>query len=506
MANLLLNNKSNAIDYILFDSIPNIITVESATTSQSKAKYEFNFNNTNLSSIVEDAVIEVNGFQVQATNDLQSARGRKFFIPTTKEALAINVMNALKNIPNLAMLYDFYHFNGTTTFNMIAKGYGSQYNIAVRFNAALIETDATNITLSTFSGGLTNELYGQDSSKIYLDIYSLKGLSQKALLSTTNVDFTNMVYTTTLEKEFYEDRTNFDISPILTTLSENGKLTSFRINAYCIKDGNYQYIGTTNTNYVTRGYLVNQGNKYIDFKGEGFVTYMPALNVKKGTNETSYNKSTLYVYQPSIPLTLYYATGSISYTIKYLASDETVLFQQTISPTATTPSSNVKDITINLDNEKLRESFYIDLQFDFGTLRYNVINPPYGNSDCTRVYWYNSYGGISFFDFTGEKQEERKSSSTTYNKSLLDYYYEESEEQKIVYNKDIELTTKLTSHLMDKNGSYQLYDLQDSYKAWIDIEGRRHYIIVSEVSLEEPQDNIYRATIKYTYSLIDSFN
>lgn len=549
MAEILLNNKKDAENFILFDSVPNIVTIKSTTTSQTKAQYEFNFSTTNLSDIVENAVIEVNGFQVQATNDLSSAMGRKFYIPSSNESLAVNVMMALQNIPNLAMLYNFYHINDTDNFKMIAKDYGSQYNIALKFNPLLTETDATNIEPTYVNSSITNELYGENSSKIYIDIYSSHSSLQSEFLQeeltpsipdlpyepetplvpetstqalgdeiivpinpyfpTIPTNFVDLKYTVTLEKEFYDKNTNFNISPILTTLSNNDSLTIFRIIAYCIKDGNYVYIGKSDVNYSTKGYLVNQGNRYIDFDGEGFITYMPALNVQKGTNKNTYNKSTLYVYDPLIKLTMYYASGSIGYTIKYLASDESVIETRTsrkIPISQRRSYLNVKNLTIDLDEDTLRQSFYVDIQFDFGTLRYNVINPPYGNIDCTRVYWYNSYGGISFFDFTGDKQEERKASSTTYDKSLLDYYTSTDEEQRIVYIKDTELTTKLTTHLMDKNGLYQLYDLQNSYTVWIVINNKKYYIIVSEVSVEEPSDNIYKATIKYTYSLMDSFN
>lgn len=543
MADILINNKKDAENFILFDSIPNIVTIKSSTTSQTKATYEFDFSSTSIPNIVENAVIEVNGFQVSATTDLQSARGRKFYIPSDKESLAVNVMMALQNIPNLAMLYDFYHINETVKFTMTSKDYGSASNITVRFNPSLDETDATQIEPQTVTSTVSNDLYGQQSSKIYLDIYSSYGsVGNEFLVShpTSGVltpgqtvipsipmtqtsstvtyastpqyiptQMAQLKYTVTLEKEFYDEVTNFNISPILNSLTEENDLTIFRINAYCIKDGQYMNIGESEVNYATKGYMVNNGDRYVDFDGEGYVTYMLAANVAKGTNSNTYNKSTLFVYEPTIRLSLFYANGTVSYRVRYLASDESVIEEipaRKWLSLSRRSNLSMKNVTITLDEEKLRRSFYVDILFDFGTLRYNVINPPYGNIDNTRVYWYNSYGGISFFDFTGERKEERKSSSTTYDKTLLDYYTSQNEEQAIVYFKDNELSTTLTTHLMDRNGLYQLYDLQRSYKAWIEMDGRKYYIIVSEVSVEEPHDNTYRATIKFNYSLMDSYN
>ena len=153
----------------------------------------------------------------------------------------------------------------------------------------------------------------------------------------------------------------------------------------------------------------------------------------------------------------------------------------------------------------MRDSYYVDLTFSFGIIRLNIINPPYSNIECNRVSWFNSYGGVSFFDFLGDKKDERKTEVTTYNKSLLDFYKNDKQEQEIVYFRDNEITVSLTSHLMEKDGLYQLYDLQNSYKAWITINGVPYYIIITSLTVEEPSDNVFTATIKYKYSLLDSF-
>lgn len=500
MAELLLNNKTNAKDLICFDSIPNIVTVVSNTTTRTKANATYDFTNTDLSSLDNTAALKINDYTVTATPYISQANGRRFFIPTTKESLALNVMNALKNIPQLNMMYNFI-YQGGKSFTLVSKGYGASYTITSEVQGTL-----TVQISGTYTSTDDNALRGDESSKIYMDIYYTP-YPQKQLGSDTETPLISMNYVTTLEKEFYDDKTSFNISPVLSTLAMNNHLFEYILSVYASVDGEYKNIGKTKSNFCTRGYLVNQGDKYIDFST--VLTYIPALNVKTGTNTSSYNKSTLYVYDNNIPLTFYYGNSinTVSYVVNYLDSDETGLYSENKTKIISASSEkNVLNFTVDLDEEKLRDSFYIDLRFDFGTLRYTVINPPYANVENNRVYWYNSYGGISFFDFTAEKKTERKSDLMTYHKTLLDYYSTNEEQQEIVYSKDVTIDVTLTTHLMDANGLYQLYDLQESYTAWVMIDNVKYYIIVSEVKVEEPSDGIYKATVKYKYSLIDSFN
>lgn len=502
MAELLLNNLSDAKDIICFDSVPNIVTVKSPTSRRVKAYAELRFNNTNINTMTENTSFTINGYTVNGTKDISQANGRRFFIPTDvndKNSLALNVMNAFKNISQLEMMYDFT-FTPSSTFKITAKGYGAQYNIKVQFSSD------TTVTINDLTNSsVTNELMGNESSKIYMDLY-YKRDSLRRLGAATESTLSDMVYVTTLEKEFYNDDTHFNISPILTTLSENDSMIQYKLNAYASVDGVYKAIGETSSNYCVKGYLCNQGDKYIDYND--FRTYLPALNVKTGTNTSSYNKSTLYIYDPLIVFTVYYGNSStfLNYTIRYLDSDETQMHQETARTLFTTPYRNVATVNIKLNENYLRDAYFIDVVMDFGTLRYTVINPPYANVENNRIYWYNSYGGLSFFDFTAEKKQERKTELSTYNKSVLEYYEHNVEEQEIVYSKNVNIETTLTTHLMDENGLYQLYDLQESYTAWIEMDDNVYYIIVSEVKVEEPSEGVYRATVKYKYSLMDSFN
>lgn len=496
MADLLLNNKKDVKDLVVFDSIPTIVNVASKTTSATKYDINISVSSALLANMDENSYVALNGYRVTGTKVLSQANGRRFFIPSNLNSLAFNIMMALKNIPQLDMMYNFIYYKDNSRFRIISKGYGKEYYVLLTSNI--------NATASyTQSGNIVNELVGTTSSKIYLDLY-YKDTNLRKLKATTTTDISNMEYVTTLEKEFYGENVRFDISPVLTTLAKNGSAFEFKADIYASVDGIYKTIGTTNSNYCTRGYLCNQGQKFLDFND--IRTVIPALNIENGSDNTSYNKSTLYVYKPEIEMTLYAINGvtSVPVTIKYLDSDETEI--ATSTSTITLNNNIMQDIKLTLNEDNLRDAYFVDITFPFGILRYTVINPPFANVDCNRIYWYNSYGGISFFDFTAEKKQDRKTTITTYNKSMLQYYEDGVEEQEIVYSKDVSIETTLTTHLMDENGLYQLYDLQESYTAWIIINNVKYYIIVSEVKADEPSDGIFRGTVKYRYSLIDSFN
>ena len=169
----------------------------------------------------------------------------------------------------------------------------------------------------------------------------------------------------------------------------------------------------------------------------------------------------------------------------------------------------MKTYTIQLDEKKFRQSTYIDLTIpNVGYLRYNVIKPinAANETEVRRVYWYNEYNGVSFFDFTGERTESRKEDLEYYEKQEFDFYNNTNSREKTkVYDKRIGIEVKHTSHYIDKNGLYLFYSLQNSKRAWIDMNGIRYYINVTNLEISESSNtsNIYTARINYEFSRPD---
>jgi hypothetical protein len=120
---------------------------------------------------------------------------------------------------------------------------------------------------------------------------------------------------------------------------------------------------------------------------------------------------------------------------------------------------------------------------------------------CNRILWRNSYGGISFFDFTGHKSETRKLETKTYNKNIYNYYTNPKNELEMVYDADVEYEVTLKSHLFNKDSVYVFNDLMQSSEIWTRVNQEDYAIILESVSVDETDNNdIYEATIKYRYS------
>lgn len=498
MAVLTLNNQSDAKNLICFNSCPNIIRVEQTAGTVTYAYATFNITN-NLIPTDTNKIsrIIVNGNAVIGTEDVSKVNGRRFYRRGSNKIkfCALSLTNALKSIPDIVMNYDII-FDQESKVTITAKNPGSMYNLDI------VVDNLSNFNYSKYDGSTSDNLIGNYFSRVYLDLYYNNTGEQRQINATgSESDYT---YLTTLQKEYYKDSVSFNVSPALQSVSSNDNTTIWRAKLYAMVDSNVVDLEDITDNYIINGYLVNQGGTYINASSEGEV--LPALNVQRGNDRTMYNKTLLYIYENNFPISIYKIAGKTreNVTISYKESDEVEIASRT-QTFALTTDKNIDTYTITLDDDLMRDSYFIDITFSFGVIRLNVINPPFANAECNRVYWYNSYGGVSFFDFLGDKVDERKSEVTTYNKSLLDFYKNDKQEQAVVYFRENDMTVSLTSHLIEKDGLYLLYDLQNSYKAWITINNVPYYIIIDSLTINEPSDNIYTATIKYKYSLLDSF-
>ena len=161
----------------------------------------------------------------------------------------------------------------------------------------------------------------------------------------------------------------------------------------------------------------------------------------------------------------------------------------------------MKDVEIKLDAEYFNQAFYIDVFYnEDNSFRYTVIKPIKAAEDVQRVYWRNSYGGVSFFDFTGQRSETRDVEIETYEKSIFDYYETTENVQKKVYSNEVEYEVTLKSHLMEESAKYLFNDILQSTKVWTVVNGETYDIILNSVSVDEVQNGVWEATLKYNYS------
>ena len=478
--NIYFNKLQNPSNIVCLTDVPNILSVEDSSGG-TYATIVLTFNSGLSSITTKDGQWYITLFGETVTNvtDPKLANGKNFYISQTTTSTAASVARALRCCPTIAANFNVTNSNNTVTIK--AKEVGpilTQYPNYIASNITSTHMTYTN-TNGTASSGLYN-------SRVVVDVTS------------------DGSYVTTLEKNYYGSEAAFNLSPVLASLSTPGKVIPFNLSINKLKNGEYTALGSISNNYATVGYMVNQGEKYINANVFNF-----AQNFSRGASRNFANNSILYVYNPNIALSFYNGTdGGFDVTVDYVNSAGNILTSVTAMTWNNTDSDKkLWDLDINLApntglKERFKQSFYIDVHLgNHATVRYNVIKPIKATEYYQRIYWRNSYGGISFFDFTGQKSETREVDIKTYQKNIFSYYDDEKNELEKIYNNVVKYTVNLKSHLFENDGKYIFNDLMQTTEAWVERNGEVYSIIIDSVSVEEANNNnIYEATVKYHYS------
>lgn len=486
---------------ISFTNVPNIIKI---TESNAGVVASCTISITNLSkvNVGTEYTIVINDERFISTNNVEQSLGNKFYLTNNtskKNLVAFKLCEAFRSSPTLSLNYNIImesNDNGSYTGNVIiqAKEKGPRFNVSVSGT-----TISTGILSASRTVGTTTSSFMKDSvNNIVIDVYSQSATTDPI----GNATFRKGDYVTTLTKEFFGTECYFNVSPILASLAEYRMLNEVNFFIYSQSDTEVNLIGTINDIYFTNGYNVNQGVKYIP----PFTNIYLAQNVSRGSNKGLLNNTILYTYFPIIKFSLFTtsAMNSCRVTTKYINSARTVFAE---SATSHICSNSYSECTLNLNQENFSKAFYIDVEIqNLGTLRYNVIKPLNATQEVQRIYWSNSYGGVSFFDFTGDRNEQRKTSVSYYQKNMFDYHEIDVPALNNVYDKDVDVTVTLTTHNIEKDGQWSLFDLQNSRYAWTTVNSKDYFITITDIKITETSvPNIYTAQITYTYNTGDTF-
>lgn len=481
--NITLNSLQSPSNIVCLTDIPNILKVEDESGG-TYTTYNLSFQSGLYGATTKDGqwYITIFGETITSVLDPKMAVGKSFYVAQTSNSTAISVVRALRSCPIIAA-----NFNVTASNNIV--------NIKAKSIGPYLTTDnnlKTNIsnqylTSSAVNGTADSSLFG---SKVIVDIstYTPEGKA----------------YVTTLEKNYYGSEAAFNLSPVFSTLTEPGKVSEVEMKISKLKDGTYSQLGTITDNYTTVGYMVNQGDKYINIDSFNY-----AQNFRRGENSGFANNSLLYIYAPSLTLSFYNGNdGGFNVSVDYVDSAGNIL--ETMSGmTWNNTDSDKKLWDLNIDlasntgwKERFKQAFYIDVHLGSHTpIRYNVIKPIKATEYYQRIYFRNSYGGISFFDFTGQKSETRDVEIKTYQKNIFNYHTDEMNELEKIYDNEVKYTVTLKSHLFENDGKYIFNDMLQTPLAWVERNGETYAIIIDSISVEETdQNNIFEATLKYHYS------
>lgn len=503
------NNLTSSPNIICLSGVPNIVTFTGSSTSNTYAEYQFAYQNINNIDINKQYNINFGEYNITSTFDEENVGGTTFWLPQFNSYenhlySCHTIVRAFRNVPFIAANYNVWLDDAdegsmSPMVYIKAKREGALFNVNISSDLP----ENTYVWLRIYDGGTDDAMLQGKSNKIICDIYKYKTPTQ---IGTTNNGERDFI--TSLEKNYYGKPISFDVTPVLNTMLSDDNyedMQQFNFDLYGFSDKKMVFSQQSSTMYITNGYLCNFSQPFINNVRTSFF----AANVSRGDDRLQYNNTYLYTYYPSIVFSVYTGTyGIVRGYVDYYDSAENKI-ASIEHDVVKSQGESLKTYTIALDAEKFSKSTYIDLTIPYvGKIRYNVIKPVNATDEreVRRVYWYNEYNGVSFFDFTGERTETRKENLEYYEKQDFDFYNEtNSREKKKIYDKTIDIEVKHTSHYIDKNGLYLFYSLQNCKRAWVELGDIRYYINITNLEISESNNtsHIYSARITYEYSMPD---
>ena len=468
-------NGVSSNNLLTFSDVPNILTVSESITG-TKAYLLLTWSDGFGSYVTADDQYYFTLFGETITNvlDPKKAVNKRFYISNSAASTAASFARALNNCASIAVDYNILS-QGDEVYVM-AKTIGKKF--ATQQNYILTNIPSGFLNRSGTDGTAYGELY---NSKILVDIYK----------NTTEV-IEN--YITTIEKNFYGNECAFDMSPILATISEYGKNNFYIFKlSYLKDDGTYQYIDKVSGS-TTIGYHSNQSNKYL---------YNESVKILINDERGNDGKMVLYTYTNEIPFSTLCGTntGGWNRLINCINNANEIIYTTTTTNRRTS-SNNIIDGSVTIPTTAFNQTYYIDITEGTDTVRFKVIKSLKAAEGYQRIYWRNEYGGISFFDFTGQRSETDSVNIETYEKNIFDYYSNDEFERKKIYKNDYTKKVKLKSHLMEEDGKWIFNSLMKSKKMWTKVNGKTYYIIPENIEVTEDQNynGVYTATFTYQYS------
>ena len=464
---LTYNNFITPSNLLTFSDVPNILKVKE-TIVGSKGVFSFIFSGNLQSTVSGDGQYHLTFLDETVTNVMSpsKAKNKRFYISSSPVSTAASFANALRNCPSLSAQFTIEHSDDEV--ELVARTIGKKWtNVA---NYLDTNIPSTYLTTTAYDGTAEpSDVYG---CKVQVEVYS------------------NGTYLTQLEKNFYGDECAFDVSPILSTFSEYGKVKPYRFSISTISTGGtYSHRGNISGS-TTIGYVANQSDK---------CKLMSNSSILLNTNRSQVR----YAYGATIPYSLLFGTSSTA-EVTYSVKDSTLTQIYSASTTYQSSSypNHIADTSFTIPNQYYTSASYVDMTIGTQSVRFKVIKPLKATEYYQRVLWRNEYGGIEFFDFTGQRTESDSVDIETYEKNIFDMYENNEYEVKKIYSNKFKKEVKLTSHLMEENGRWFVNSLMRSKKVWTTINGKLHYIIPKAVEVTEDQNynNIFTATITYEYS------
>lgn len=447
-------NQQNQNGIYIFDGQPNIITFEDGTYTGTPSRLTITCPD-GLTAGEEGVIIEVNGEQITSVPVQSDAGPREFAISDVGMTTANNICRALRNVSSLLVNFSVY--------------FGAD-----RYGQGMVTVLARQLTAEV-SGSCTNE---------YITVVSVpSGVQSSARVASVNVS-KDSAYVATLEKTICSQNTNFDVSPIISSLTEYGSLTPVTFTTWTSDAEGNVSTGRTYNMTAIKGYHT-----------DGQPLYLTGSTMLQNVQGTLY----IGAGQPLVFSWLNTVSGNLDFVVKMLGSD-----YATIASTGATierADNEIVDVSIDLSSMS-DEVWYLDLILpDGNSVKYNVIRPSRLSEGNVRMQWCNGMGGISFFDFTGAKTEKNNLEYDTYRDegSSYSYYDTGMRYDRIKRNASNDIEYTVQTHLVKEDSLGIFRDLARSERVWIGDD----MVLVSGIEYNEQSNGIYIVRVTYKKSRIN---
>lgn len=454
---LTFDDITNPSGYIFFTDVPNILAVEEENSGV-RANIHMHIEPSLASATTRDGqwYITINGETITNVMNPDNAINKNFYISDDEVSTAYSITKALRNCPTISA-----NFNIPTDLSddvyVRAKKIG---NTPIEIQTNTTGQIYINTTGGTSSSSLDNALVDVQIEK-------------------------DGEYVTTLEKTAYNASTAFDLSPVLSTIAEYGEAVPFTLTMATTNSGSTTSLGSISGNHIVNGYKANDSYDYLYRNSILF-----AQNIA----------GKLYIYDNHLPVSFFNPenNGGATVTFTYLDSMRNTIYTETSTWHNTDSSRKLKELEYTLNANYLASCAFFIISVGNTSAEYEIIKPVKATEGFTRVLWRNEYGGISLFDFTGEKSMSDAITNEEYRKNNFDYYIADLYEDRKLYDKKAVRTVTLKSHIMGKDGIWIFNSLKKAKKVWTN---DNKAIIINSVQVDEQDNNdVYVATITYTYS------
>lgn len=439
----------------LFSGQPNILSVTDGSYPSGNPSRLTITCPDGLTAGEEGVIIEVNGEQITSVPVQVDAGPREFCVSSVGLTTANAICRALRNVSSLIVNYDIY--------------FGED-----RYGQGLVTVLAKQSVGHHLSGSCTNQ---------YIEVVAVNN-DDSSVARQASVGITSDgKYLATLEKTVCSDKTNFDLSPVLDSVAEYGKVGQVTCRTWLSDAEMNVTTGRTYNVSLIKGYHV-----------EGQPLYLTGSTMLQNV------QGTLYI-SPSERLVFSYLNNAGS-EVQCIVSVRDSAFNIIDRDNFDFSGEGIIDCSFDISTLMTDNTFYVDVDFGGGqSVRYNVIRPSRLSEGNVRMQWRNGMGGISFFDFTGARTKKNSISHELYRDegSSYNFYNSGMRYDRLTRLEENDIEYTLRSHIVKEDALHLFEDLARSGRVWIDDK----LIIVRDITYSEQNNGTFVVQLSYNNSRIN---